>query len=132
MLASILVIALSLGAPGKAQTIKQLADGAEQVVTGTVMATSAKLETTESGDQLIITRARVVVAKTHKGQPFSTIEVDVEGGTLDGITMGVSDMPVMKPGDRHLFLLKKNKRGRWVPYERGNGILPESAEEGLR
>jgi hypothetical protein len=103
--------------------LKDRARGAERIVRGQVMSVSPIFTRNEFGDQLIISTVRVVVGETLKGQPASTVDVDVEGGTIGEVTLRVSDMPEVVPGQRAVFLLKRDGRGRTVPYLRGQGIL---------
>jgi hypothetical protein len=49
--------------------------------------------------------------------------MDLEGGTLDGFTLRVSDLPAIQPGERAVFFLDQNESGITTPHLRGQGIL---------
>ena len=98
--------------------------GAERIVAGHVMMVRSEFATNEFGDRLIVTRARVVVSEVLKGQvPGSTVEVNIEGGTVGEVTLLVSDMPEVRPGDRVALLLSQNRLGQTVPHLRGQGVF---------
>lgn len=98
--------------------------GAERIVAGHVMMVTSAFTTNEFGDRLIVTRARVVVSEVLKGQvPGSTVEVSIEGGTVGEVTLHVSDMPEVKPGDRVALFLSQNRLGQTVPHLRGQGVF---------
>jgi hypothetical protein len=49
--------------------------------------------------------------------------MDLEGGTLGGVTLRVSDLPEVKPGERAVFFLDEADNGVATPHLRGQGIL---------
>jgi len=49
--------------------------------------------------------------------------LDLEGGTLGGLTLRVSSLPELKPGERAVFFLDSLTTGSHVPHGRGLGIL---------
>jgi hypothetical protein len=49
--------------------------------------------------------------------------VDLDGGTLDGLTLRVSDLQSLEPGDRAVFFLDDTGGGALLPHLRGQGIL---------
>lgn len=103
--------------------LAERARGAERVVVGLVQAVEPSWRVNEFGDRLIVSTLRVVSEETLKGQPASAIEIELEGGTLDGVTLKVSDLPTFSPGERAVFFLRQNTRGRLVPHLRGQGLL---------
>src|SRR5262249_49399808 len=72
---------------------------------------------------LIVSRVLLRVEETLKGSPQSTLALDVEGGTLDGITLRVSSEPLMTPGERAVFMLDQPQSGIAKSHLRGLGIL---------
>ena len=120
--------ALAIAAPslsaqvGQPQTIQERARGAARVVVATVVETSARRERNEFGDDLIITRAQLSVDEAVKG-PGGPTTLTLEGGTVDGITMRVSDLPSLKKGERAVFFLAPGRDGEFQPHLRGQGIL---------
>jgi hypothetical protein len=77
----------------------------------------------EHGDRLIVTLLRVVAAETLKGASQSTLDVELEGGTIGDLTLRVSDLPALVPGDRAVFYLSRDARGVLIPHGRGEGLL---------
>jgi hypothetical protein len=58
--------------------------------------------------------------------------VDVEGGTVDDVTLRVSDLPTMSAGEDAVFFVAQNRQGRNVPHRRGQGILKLDANGRVR
>jgi hypothetical protein len=98
------------------------ARGAEQVVVGRVSAVTPVWRDNDFGDRLITSIVRVTVDETLKGAQRQSIDVEIEGGTIDGLTLRVSDLDTFAPGDRAVFYLKQNRRGALVPHLRGLGL----------
>jgi hypothetical protein len=84
-------------------------NGADRVVVARVFDVRATWETNIHGDQLIVSHLKLHVEETLKGAPEKTVEVDVLGGTLDGLTLEVSDEPRLKRGDRAVFFLPQER-----------------------
>ena len=99
------------------------ARGAYQIVVGHVSTVNPVWRVNDFGDRLIVSVVHVVVDETLKGTQQSTVDVDVEGGTIDGLTLHVSDEESFKPGDRGVFYLARNAHGRMEPHLRGQGTL---------
>ena len=112
----------SLGAQG-VPTLVERARLAERVVVGRVASSQPIWRVTEHGDRLIVTVLRVVTGETLKGAAESTLDVEVEGGTIGDLTLRVSDLPALVPGDRAVFYLRRDTRGALVPHGRGEGLL---------
>ena len=99
------------------------AKGATRVVIGTVGDVQARFDTSEWGDQLIVTDAVVSVDENLKGSFSSSVVVTVEGGSIGGLTLDVSDMPSLKKGERAVFFLENARQGGMKPNGRGHGVL---------
>ena len=101
------------------------ARGAALVVVGAVERVRAEYQLNEFGDRLIVSVAEVRVREVLKGTGSAgdALTIDVEGGTVDGITLRVSDMPAMAPGEQAVLFVNKNRQGHNVPHLRGHGIL---------
>jgi hypothetical protein len=115
-----------------AQVAVPLADrarGAERVVVGRVASVTPEWQVNEFGDRLIVSRLRVTVSETLKGDQASAVDVEVEGGTIGQLTLHVSDQLQLVPGDRATFFLKRNARGAFVPYLRGQGLIRLDASD---
>jgi hypothetical protein len=98
------------------------ARGAERVVVGRVSAVTPVWRDNDFGDRLITSIVRVTVDETLKGAQRQSIDVEIEGGTIDGLTLRVSDLDTFAPGDRAVFYLRQNRRGARVPHLRGLGV----------
>jgi hypothetical protein len=116
---------------GRRVAVGELAPGAERIVVGSVVRSQAVQQSNDNGDQLIVSQTWVHVDETLKGTPADTLQLDVEGGTLNGITMRVSDMPTLAVGDHVVLFVKRNAAGHYVPHMRGNGILKLGANNVL-
>lgn len=117
---------LSVAASAEQTAPTVLADrarGAEVVVVGRVASVVPVWQVNEFGDRLIVSVVRVVVNETLKGQASPTLDVEVEGGTIGGVTLHVSDETSFVAGDRAVFYLKRNARGAFAPHLRGEGLL---------
>lgn len=109
---------------GPPPEIAARARGAERVVVATVLDVNASFQKNQHGDQLIVSHVMLQVDEAMKGSGQDlALLVDVEGGTVGDLTMGVSDMPSVKPGDRAVFFLERAGADRHVPHLRGLGIL---------
>jgi len=117
-LAAVLVAQTSVPVP-----LVERARGAAQVVVGRVTAVNPVWQVNEFGDRLIVSVVRVAVDETLKGAAQGAVDVEVEGGTIGGLTLHVSDEESFVPGDRAVFYLQRNVRGTLVPHLRGQGTL---------
>lgn len=111
------------GQHGVIVPLSERARGAERVVVGHVSAINPVWRVNDFGDRLIVSVLRVAVDETLKGAAQSTVDVEVEGGTIGGLTLRVSDLDPIGPGDRGVFYLVRSARGTLVPHLRGQGFL---------
>jgi hypothetical protein len=88
-----------------------------------VLDVRAQFATNRFGDQLIVSTAVLEVDETLKGAPATTLEVEVEGGTVGDLTLKVSDLPSLEAGERGVFFLDAGRGGVNLPHDRGRGIL---------
>jgi hypothetical protein len=105
------------------------ARGAASVVIASVESVSATWETNEYGDRLIVSHVALQIGETLKGRPAQRVSMDLEGGTLDGLTLEVSSLPKLSPGERAVFFLTPGPNGHNQPYLRGQGILKLDATD---
>jgi hypothetical protein len=63
------------------------------------------------------------VEETLKGVHNQVVTVTLEGGTVGELTLKVSDMPTLRPGDRAVLFLDAAAGGEHVPHRRGLGVL---------
>ena len=97
--------------------------GADRVVVGQVQSVEPVWQVNEHGDRLIVSIVHVAVSETLKGDAQGTADVEVEGGTIGDVTLRVSDQVSFDVGDRAVFYLQRNPRGRFSPHLRGQGLL---------
>jgi hypothetical protein len=107
---------------GQAVPIEQRARGAERIVVASVTHVSSRVHQTEFGDTIIVSDAKLNVEETIKGK-HEPVTMTLEGGTVNGMTMRVSSLPVLSPGERGVFFLERGKSGEFRPHLRGQGIL---------
>ena len=114
------VVSAQTGAPAD---LPAQARGAKRVVVGRVLEVQAQFQTNRFGDQLIVSNALLEVSETLKGAPAALLRLSVEGGTVGDLTLKVSDLPAVHPGDRGVFFLDDDGSGMHVPHDRGRGVL---------
>ena len=127
VLAAAVVLATAFSATASAAdqrpaSIEERASGADRVVVASVEDVTAGYETNEFGDRLIVSHARLRVEEAIKGAA-DPITLDYEGGTVDGLTLHVSTLPVLQRGERAVFFVTRGKKGGFVPHLRGQGIV---------
>lgn len=97
--------------------------GASRVVLGQVLDVQSRFASNQFGDQLIVSDVLVDVLETMKGSPQSRLYVALEGGTVGDLTLKVSDLPALQPGERAVFFLEGQEGAPLRPHGRGRGIL---------
>ena len=108
---------------GQAPSIESQAKQARRVVVARVIGVQSRFETTAHRDRLIVSDVQLQVEETLKGVTSAVIDTTIEGGSIGPLTLKVSDMPVIRIGDRAIFFLDASSGGRHVPHKRGFGIL---------
>jgi len=117
---------------GPAVDIGTRAKGAERVVVATVEDLQSTFEVNSYGDRLIVSHMHLQVEETMKGSPADAVMLTIEGGTVNGLTMRVSDMPTFQPGERAVFFLDGDARGEFRSHGRGLGILKLERDNRIR
>ena len=121
-----------LAQPGRVDLPERIR-GAERIVVGVVANVAPELQENQFGDQLIVSRTTVVVEEVLKGPAnVSTVEVDIEGGTIGDLTLSVSDIESIGLGERGVFLLNASASGAFVPHLRGQGLLHLDTQDQVR
>ena len=108
---------------GQAAAIEHQFAGAETVVVAAARSVSARWEENDYGDRIIVSRIELDVEETLKGAPTQAMSLDVDGGTLDDLTLHVSGLHVMEPGERAVLFLNPGRDKVHTPHLRGQGIL---------
>jgi hypothetical protein len=104
-------------------TIGDRGRGASLVAVGTVENSVSLYRTNKYGDNLIVSQLLVRVSEFLKGAGPGYLTLEVEGGTVNGITMKTSDLPELRPGDTVVFFLDRDASGDYTPHLRGYGLL---------
>ena len=102
------------------------------IIVGTVSETRPARRRSSFGDEIIVTTAIIRVGETLRGKGPAWLALEVEGGTINDITMEASDTPLLNRGDRAVFLIDRLPDGRFVPHRRGSGILRLQADDHIR
>ena len=124
LVAALVCAAMPLSAEiGPPPNIPASSKAAGRIVVAHVTDVQARFATNQFGDELIVSTLFVDVSETLKGAASATLQVLVEGGTVGDLTLRVSDLPAMRPGDRAVFFLDAGQSGMLVPHQRGRGIL---------
>jgi hypothetical protein len=126
LLASLTAGTVSTGASsGHFASLDERIEGSQKVVIAKARIVTAHWRENTYGDRLIVSSVLLDVEETVKGPAGSSaIWMDVEGGTLDGFTLRVSDLPTIEPGERGVFFLDQDAGGVInTPHLRGQGIL---------
>ena len=105
------------------EDVPGLARGATRVVVAAVGDVSARWEVNEFGDEVIVSDVTLHVEESFKGAPAKSLGMTMLGGTVGDITLEVSSLPTLKRGERAVFFLEANPKGKLVPHRRGYGIL---------
>ena len=123
-LATAVVCSLTNVATSEAQNVDvaQRAQGAQKVVVAKVTGTAARWHRNEFGDRLIVSELRLAVEETLKGTSAAVLSMDIEGGTLDGVTLRVSSSPQLKVGERAIFYLEGQASGSFTPHLKEHGV----------
>lgn len=97
--------------------------GSERVVVAQVDRIDAHYQRNHYGDELIVSRVVLHVGEALKGSRAPLVTLLLEGGTVGDVTMRVSDLPELEPGERAVFFLERGEADLHVPHLRGQGIL---------
>ena len=113
----------AFAASGRQVDVSERIKCAQRVVVAKAVKITPEWRTNEHGDKLIVSQVALEVEETFKGAPTNVLSMDMEGGTIDGITLVVSSLPSVKPGDRAVFMLDAAPSGSHKPHLKGMGIL---------
>jgi len=109
---------------GHFATLDERIQGSQTVVVASAHSVTPGWRQNAYGDRLIVSRVELDVEETLKGSGTArSVSMDLEGGTLDGFTLKVSDLPELAPGERAVFFLDQQQDGTTTPHLRGQGIL---------
>lgn len=97
--------------------------GAHSAVVGKVESVTPRWHRNQWGDELIVSRLIVDVVETLRGAPARKLQIDVEGGTLGGLTLQVGHQVALEAGDRAVFILDEVQPGLHAPRGKTEGLL---------
>ena len=109
-----------------------MVSAAPHAVVGHVTKVESQFGTNAFGDHLIFSRVSIAAEEVLKGHVPSALQVTIEGGTVGDVTLEVSDVPSLHPGDRAVFLLTSGVDGTISPFDRGRGIMPLDQNERVK
>lgn len=132
LVCSLLVPAAALAGPTSDTNLKARLKGAERAMVARVVRVDPFMQRNEHGDVLIVSRVQMQVEETLKGPHTASLAMVIEGGTLNGVTLRVSDMPELVPGKRAILMLARSRSGELVPNGRGRGILELDAQNHVK
>ena len=113
----------AFAADGRQIDVSERMKGAQRVVVAKAVRVTPEWRTNDHGDTLIVSQVALEIEETFKGTATNVMSLEVEGGTIDGVTLVVSSAQPMKPGDRAVFFLNSTPSGSHVPHLKGLGIL---------
>ncbi len=122
----LLILAASMGgalAQSKTAEFNAALKQAKFALVGTITETRASKRRSSWGDDIIVTTAIIRTEEALRGAPSTWTALELEGGTLNGVTMEASDTPLMRQGERAVFLVDQLPDGRFIAHGRGLGIL---------
>jgi hypothetical protein len=128
----LLVVGAAVASDAPTATLEQRAAGAHSVVVAKARSVSGSWRENAHGDRIIVSRILLEVEEALKGSASEAIWLDVDGGTLDGLTLRVSGIPLLQPGERAVFFLDAARSNVHTPYLRGQGILPLDSDSVVR
>jgi hypothetical protein len=112
--------------------ILRLLELADTVVVSTVERVEPQWQENDRGDRLIVSKTMVQSLEALKGELAMPVWIDVEGGTLDGVTLRVSSAPLLETGERAVLFLRRQSDGRFALVEGGIGVLKLDARDLVR
>lgn len=96
-------------------TLHTLVQQSDRIVQGRVLSLSYHSGTNQYGDQLIYTDVLIRADQALKGARFDLL-LTVEGGTANGLTLVVTDVPKFKVGEEILVFAKKEGAGYTLSF----------------
>src|SRR4051812_16034487 len=112
----LLLTASAFAQHGPPITVADRGRGAAVVLVGTVDSAVPLYRTNKYGDNVIVSQLSVRVSEVIKGDAPGFVTLEVEGGTINGITMKTSDLPELHPGDNVVFFLDRSESGELTPH----------------
>jgi hypothetical protein len=125
VLAACVTVTSLAASGGPPVDVASRARGAARVVVARVADVHARFDVNQWGDRIIVSQAQLEVEDALKGPRTAVLPVDVEGGTVGDLTLKVSDIPTLEPGDRAVFFLDAavTASGAYRPHRRGLGVM---------
>lgn len=131
-----LALILFLSFPVMGSKIQKLSLDATHVLVGKVKNVQSFYDGNEWGDYLIFSRVDVKVEKKLKGKTNDEVSFIVEGGTVEELTLKVSNYPLFEEGEKFKLYLKKDKQvfhflgSEKLEAKGGNPGKPDKGDKG--
>jgi hypothetical protein len=108
---------------GRPASIEERTRGSQKVIVATARTVNASWRTNVHGDRLIVSRVVLDVEESLKGESAASMAMEVEGGTIDGITLRVSGVPAVHAGERGVFFLEESGPATYRPHLGSDGVV---------
>jgi hypothetical protein len=131
LLAILVASSIAFGSDSRPVPLAERIQGADVVVVATPSSVNASWRENDFGDRLIVSRYVLQVHETLKGRAAQAMSLDLDGGTLDGLTLRVSSSPTLIPGERAVFFLNGGN-GAYHVHLKGQGILKLDDQDVVR
>lgn len=121
-----------VAAGGQLASLEQRGSGADRVVVATARSVTPEWRENVHGDRIIVSKVLLEIEENLKGSGPSSALLEIDGGTLDGLTLRVSGLHLLDVGERAVVFLDEAAGGVHLPYLRGQGILALDAQNFVR
>jgi PKD repeat protein len=119
------ILAVTLASPAAALMVElppsYLAEQSDGIATGTITSVESRWDEGGTGIETVVA---VSVGETLAGGLPEDAVIVVPGGTVDGITQWVEDVPVFFPGENVGLFLKERPDGTYLPVGLSQGVVP--------
>ncbi|MFA7199085.1 MAG: hypothetical protein WC093_07315, partial [Methanoculleus sp.] len=123
------VLTVTLAPPAAALMVdlspSYLAGQSDAIATGTITSVESRWDEAGTGIETVVSFS--VGETLAGGLPENSVLV-VPGGTVDGITLWVEDVPVFSPGESVGLFLKQSPDGFYLPVGLLQGVVPLAGE----
>ncbi|MCK9307403.1 MAG: IPT/TIG domain-containing protein, partial [Methanoculleus sp.] len=123
------VLTVTLAPPAAALMVdlspSYLAGQSDAIATGTITSVESRWDEAGTGIETVVS---FTVGETLAGGLPENSVLVVPGGTVDGITLWVEDVPVFSPGENVGLFLKQSPDGFYLPVGLSQGVVPLAGE----
>ena len=123
---------LQAASHGRPVSVEERVNGSARVVVARATDVKPAWRSNQWGDRIIVSRVVLEVQETLKGRADRQVVMDLEGGSVDGVSLEVSSLPALGRGERAVFFLDDSGSGTFQPHLRGLGILKLGDDDVVR